>query len=300
MKGRVMVIGSPVIDEVHTYSGRTYRSFGGIAYTIAAASLLLPEYEIFPVVLVGNEEREEFLKFIDGLPNVSPELLMFEDGVTNRNRLIYRDEQERDEFFELRTKPIPFSAVKPHLDGMDAIIVNFITPIDIELETMKSISMAYKGLLYGDIHSLLRRVSENGRFELLRSLPDWNRWASFFDVLQMNHMELPAFTGFDIREPVEFRMASAIVLSAGPRCLNVTFGKKGSLLAYREGGEVLFREFSNPEHEPIDPTGCGDVFGAAFVAALLSGKSCPEAAEFANLKAMEKATGRLKLNMPEL
>ncbi len=297
MKGKVIILGSIVLDEVHTYDGHAYRGWGGAAYSIAAASILMPDYEIWPITWIGCEEKEAFMEFLAGYPNVSTDFIRCEHGVTNRNRLVYRDEQERDEFFELRTRPIPFEAVKPHLEHVDAILVNFITPNDIEFGTMKSISMAFKGILYGDIHSLLRRPTSNGKFELVRSLPGWNQWASFFDIVQLNRQELGAFIGFDIKDETEYRMAAAMVTMAGPRCVNVTAGRSGSLLAYREGGEVLFREFSNPEHHPVDPTGCGDVFGAAFLSQLLDGKTCVEAAEFANRKAMEKAIGKLDLRM---
>ncbi len=292
---KIMVIGSPVIDEIHTFGGETITKWGGIAYTIAASAVLMPDVTIMPATWVGTGEKESFIKFLGQYPNVDPELLLFDEGVTNRNRLVYSDEQERDEFFELNTKPLPFEHVRRHLDEMDAVIVNFITPKDIEMEALKSISMAFKKLMYGDIHSLLRRPSPGGEFRLVKSLRNWNIWASCFDILQLNHSELPSFIGFDIHDRNEYRLASAMVLMAGPRCLNVTFGKSGSLLAYREGGEVNFRELANPPHTPVDPTGCGDVFGAAFVSVILSGGTCVEAAEFANEMAMLKATGQLDI-----
>ncbi len=297
---RILVIGSPVIDEIHTFSGKVYKKWGGISYTIAAAATLLPDYQIVPATWVGEEEREAFLKFISQYPNVSDELLLFDMGLTNRNRLVYRDEEERDEFFELKTRPVPLEHLRPHLDTFEAIMVNFITPRDIEMETLKSISMSFKKLMFGDIHSLLRRPSKDGKFELVRSLPNWNIWASCFDIIQLNHLELPSFTGFDIRDEAEYRMAAAMVLMAGPRCLNVTRGKNGSLLAYRENGEVFFRVYTNPPHTPVDPTGCGDIFGAAFVSVMLGGGDCRSAAEFANRKAMEKAVGELEIGSLEL
>ncbi len=288
---KIVVLGSIVMDEIHPLSGQVVRSFGGVTYSIMTIAKFLPDAEIVPITWVGKDEFQEFVNLLKKFPNISTNTLLEDPNGTNTNILEYINEQDRLEFFQIKTSPIPWDAIKPHIDDSDAFLINFITPKDLEFETAKSLSMAFREFIYADIHSLLRIPDDNGQFRL-RHIPEWQNWASFFDAVQMNVDELSAFTGFNLNELWEIQMATKMVLFAGPRIANITFADKGSLLGVRNGREVNFTLIENPLHKPKDPTGCGDVFGASFLADYIKNKDPLRAAKFANKMAMKKAISK--------
>jgi sugar/nucleoside kinase (ribokinase family) len=80
------------------------------------------------------------------------------------------------------------------------------------------------------------------------------------------------------------------VLELGARGALVTLGRRGCLAAWREGDAVRTLELAAPHHpQPPFPTGCGDVFGATFAYAMLSGAAPSDALRLANGVASTKA-----------
>jgi sugar/nucleoside kinase (ribokinase family) len=73
--------------------------------------------------------------------------------------------------------------------------------------------------------------------------------------------------------------------------LLITRGSRGATLVEQEHKKLRRHEIPGiPLEQPLDPTGCGDVFGAAYLWKFLESRNPRAAAEFANAAAAYNAT----------
>lgn len=272
---RIAVAGSIVRDTIIRGSEEK-QSFGGITYNIVALLKYLENAIIYPIAYIAKDEfkswkslfKDERVKF-DGIR-------FTKEG--NRNRLVYRD-GERDEFFVKKTPPIELDMLLPFID-VDIFLVNHIKNDDLPFETLKTLSYAFKGLLYMDIHSLLRDVSESGQY-VLRPLRNWQRWVSMADILQMNKDEATYFTGIDVEEIEDIKKLALLILGHGTKVVNITLGELGAVVAYKKENFAHAEYIKAPKVSVKDPTGAGDVYGAAFISKYIKEENPVEAAKFA-------------------
>jgi sugar/nucleoside kinase (ribokinase family) len=184
---------------------------------------------------------------------------------------------------------------------LDAIYVNFISGFELCLGTAQALRQGFHGPLYADLHSLFLGMQQDG-IRVLRPLPDAPSWFGCFDFVQLNEEEMQQLT------PDPLALA-AQALDVGVSLLSVTLGPRGvayvaapgfdGLAAGQRGSRtagqlphttavptgstaptprrpdaplsVRTALIAAPEVQTLDPTGCGDVFGAAAFARLLAG-----------------------------
>jgi hypothetical protein len=177
----------------------------------------------------------------------------------------------------------------PMVRDLDAIYLNFISGFELCLGTAQALRQGFPGPIYADLHSLFLGMQQDG-IRVLRPLPDASSWFGCFDLVQLNEDEMQQLT------PDPLTLA-AQALGAGVSLLTVTLGPRGvayvaapgfdGLADRRTGGRaegqlvptvrpsdrptVRTALISAPHVETLDPTGCGDVFGAAAFARLLAG-----------------------------
>ena len=283
------IVGTFVWDTIWTLddvrAGRPFETWGGLAYSLAAASAARPDgWEIVPIVKVGADLADEAHRFMAGLPGVTPGagvLVVAEPN--NRVELRYTDEVRRGERLTGGVSAWEWDELAPRLAGLDALYVNFLSGFEMGLETAERVRASFAGPLYADLHSLFLGCPGAG-VRARRSLPEWERWAACFHALQLNEDEL-AMLGGDPRDPVPARAGR--LLKHGPGLVLVTQGGEGATAvshpafpdhpgAWRawRPRPAVFRASSVPPgaaHLPGDPTGAGDVWGATFFCALLAG-----------------------------
>jgi sugar/nucleoside kinase (ribokinase family) len=160
---------------------------------------------------------------------------------------------------------------------LDALYVNFISGFELCLGTAQALRQGFGGRIYADLHSLFLGMQQDG-IRRLRPLPDAPLWFSCFDMVQLNEDEMQQLSP----DPLSL---SAAALGAGVRLLTVTLGPRGAVyVAAPETGAAAARTalVPAPAIETLDPTGCGDVFGATLFARLLAGDSLEGAMSRAN------------------
>ncbi|TFG48485.1 MAG: carbohydrate kinase family protein [Gemmatimonadales bacterium] len=154
-----------------------------------------------------------------------------------------------------------------------------------ELGTARALRQAFGGPIYADLHSLLLAMPPDG-LRHLQPLAAAPEWLGCFDAVQLNEEEMAQF-GTD---PMA---VAAMALGAGVSLLVVTLGERGAVYfsqpaftswhpppvrgGHGAGGPIRTGLIPAPRVDLVDPTGCGDVFGAGVCAALLAGAP-PEAA----------------------
>jgi sugar/nucleoside kinase (ribokinase family) len=314
---KVAVIGTIMLDEIFPYEGEPRESFGGILYNVLAfAHLLGPNDMVSPICYVGQEQRAQIIEeHFREFPSIDASGMYVSPGGQDRNTLRYVSPEVREEKMTLGTPVIGFDDVRPFLDA-DLILINFINSRDTDLATIREIRREAKGIVAMDIHNATRRLTSDGNLILReRGFPEGLELAAQVDIVQINEEELGAVTGRIIKSPDDALRGAKTVLGYGPAYVVVTLGSAGSCLAYREGNEVY--GFRVPPFQPekmIDPTGCGDSFGATFLTGLVRGESPPlcalrasvvaglncEVAGLGGLKKSGEAPKRMKEAFPEL
>jgi hypothetical protein len=321
---RIGVIGSLVWDQIH---GRDplappVEEWGGIAYALAGLDAgLTPDWEIVPLIKVGRDLSAEAQRLLNGLTHLTLGGRCVEVTAPNNRVVLHYESAERR--CERMAGGVPgwtWSELGPMVRDLDAIYVNFISGFELCLGTAQALRHGFTGPIYADLHSLFLGMQQDG-MRVLRPLPDAADWFGCFDLVQLNEDEMGQLS------PDPLTLAAA-ALGAGVSLLIVTLGPKGAAyvaasgfdgLAGREpgsgtGGETVVT-LSEPERnavkrggrsstlstpvrsalikaptvETLDPTGCGDVFGAAAFARLLAGDSVEAALRHAAALAARNA-----------
>ncbi len=281
---RVGVIGSLVWDVIHgrDRTRAPVEEWGGIAYALAGLDAALPDsWEIVPLIKVGRDLSERAAGFLRAIEHRAPGARFLEvDSPTNRVVLQYQSSERRCERMAGGVPGWTWPELGPLVRDLDAIYLNFISGFELCLGTATALRQGFAGPIYADLHSLFLGMQHDG-LRMLRPLPDAPSWFRCFDVVQMNEDEM--------RELSPDPMAlSAGVLEAGVSLLLVTLGPRGVIyvaapdfdrlslrprsagVPARRGAIRTARVPSTPVPD-ADPTGCGDVFGAACCARLLAG-----------------------------
>ena len=300
---RVGVVGALVWDEIH---GRDplvapVEEWGGIAYALAGMDAALPpDWEIVPLIKVGQDLAPEAARFLATLERLAPNARCVEVPVANnRVTLRYESAERRCERMSGGVPSWTWPELGPMVADLDAVYVNFVSGFEMCLGTAEALRRGFNGPIYADLHSLFLGMGADG-VRVLRPLPNAATWFSFFDVVQLNEEEMQQLGG----DPL---VLAADALGAGVSLLNVTVGPRGVIFVARAGftgfgglapwqpaadATIRTSRLAPPAVDATDPTGCGDVFGATCFARLLAGDSVDAALTAANRAAARNATFR--------
>jgi hypothetical protein len=302
---RLGVIGTMVWDTIYGRGPREapVEEWGGIAYALAGLESSLPEgWEIVPLIKVGRDMATPANAFLQSLTHRSVSTRFIEvPEPNNRVTLRYESLQRRTERLTGGVPPWRWEELRPLVDDVDAIYLNFISGFEVDLSAARQLRDGFTGPIYADLHSLLLGVTHQGdRFP--QQLTDVPGWFSCFDAAQMNEDELSLIAS----DPMT---VAAAALDAGVGLLVVTLGAGGAV--YFASRPFSFARGGNAPTGPIetarvpapgaldegDTTGCGDVFGAVLVSQLLSGTEIPTAVAEANAQATRNMSHRGATNL---
>lgn len=311
---KIGIVGSLVWDVIHGRdpAAAPVEEWGGIAYALGGLEAALdPSWQIVPLIKVGNDLRNEAASLLQTLSHLVPGGRCVDvPAPNNRVTLRYQSAERRCERMSGGVPGWTWGELGPMVRDLDALYLNFISGFELELGTAQALRQAYGGLIYADMHSLLFGMPQDG-VRLLKALADPIAWLRCFDVVQMNEDEMAQFA------PDPLAMA-AMAMAAGVKLLVVTLGPRGVVYFQAPGFEGLGDQWAGgpmgqavstsplahsptpirtallaaPSVDAIDPTGCGDVFGAALCARLVAGDQTETAIQTAQSFAARNATLR--------
>lgn len=283
-------------------AGPTVEEWGGIAYALAGMDAALDEgWEIVPLIRVGRDLAPRAAEFLRELTRLAPGARCIEvPSPNNRVVLRYQSSERRCERMEGGVPGWTWPELGPLVADLDALYVNFISGFEMCLGTAQALRQGFGGPIYADLHSLFLGMQRDG-IRMLQPLADAPGWFGCFDVVQVNEDEMRQLSP----DPMGL---SAAALGAGVSMLLVTLGPRGTAYVAAPG----FRGWTSPYRRPapagagpvqtalvparaveaLDPTGCGDVFGAACCARLLAGAEPAAAVAQANALAARNAAYR--------
>jgi sugar/nucleoside kinase (ribokinase family) len=275
------VIGHLCSDIVHLPEGNEVRSYGGILYAVTTLAALAGEgHTIFPIFGAGKTDEEQIRSVLSRYPGIDQSGIFTLNGETNEVHLFYDENQHRLECSKNISDPIPFSAIEPYL-SVNGILINLISGFDIVLETLDLIRLGVRSKnvpIHLDLHSATLGIDGKGtRFR--RPLADWRRWCFMINSVQMNEEEA---AGLAIDKHDEESLAKQML----PLMVNgfiITRGERGATM-FRQDHKTVFRDdVQGAVAGPVvDVTGCGDIFGAAFIYSFCRTKKFTEALDYAN------------------
>lgn len=302
------VIGSLVWDEIHGRdpAAAVVEEWGGIAYALAGLDAGLPDdWEIVPLIKVGRDLAGRAGEFLGTLSRLAPGARCVEvEAPNNRVVLHYQEAERRCERMSGGVPGWTWPELGPMVRDLDALYLNFISGFEMCLGTAQALRQGFAGPIYADFHSLFLGMQHDG-IRVLQPLPDAPSWFSCFDMVQVNEDEMRQLSD----DPLGL---AAGAMAEGVRLLVVTLGARGAAYVAdgRMGGwgerriggwadgrteasmPVRTALIEAPMVEAVDPTGCGDVFGASAFSRLLAGDDVESALGYANRMAGRNATFR--------
>ncbi len=285
MPQRIGVIGTFIRDTIVTLDGRTVESIGGLYHTMAYLSCLVEANTLVqPLCHVG----EDFYSTVrDALKRLSPNILF--DSMhrvpqpNTQVKLIYRTQETRDEVTSAPMPPVTATEMAAVAE-CEAVLANLITGDDTTIEALTALrQLRPSPLIYLDLHSLALGIDAAGK-RYYRAIPNWREWLTACDILQVNEREAATLAGWNEQSTREDLLIFGKHLAGElVSACHITLGSAGSLLFYRHAGSVRY-EFCRAYEVPqvVDIIGCGDAFGAAFLAHFIRAKDFSAATHFAN------------------
>jgi hypothetical protein len=280
---RLGVIGTFVWDVIHGRqpNATPVEEWGGITYSLGALDAALPaDWEIVPVMKIGSDLAGKARSYLRTLRRIAPDAALVEVPYpNNRVELRYFSDERRTETLSGGFPGWNWPALAPLIEGqrLDALYVNFLSGWEMDLATTTLLRRHFRGPMYADLHMLVMAVQADG-LRVPRPLSHVREWCGCFDLLQVNEDEIQMLA------PDPLALA-ATAMHAGARCLMVTLGKRGAVYFAEQGFDTLadlgatraaapIRTALVPAdavRQPLDPTGCGDVWGATCFSRLLAG-----------------------------
>jgi hypothetical protein len=260
------VTGVAVEDTIEMPDDTRTVDRGGIYHAIHTLAALCPEgTTIVPILPVGSDIIESVRRDFGTLPGVVIEGLVPVAAVNNKVRIRYAADGSRTETLTGGVPPLAWSTLERWPARLDGWLWNMVSGMEVERETFYRVKTTFGGPLHFDVHSLCleHRPSQPRRH---RAPEEWEEWLVGTTWVQLNAVEARIL--WDGRaEPIEpedeIELAARIRV-LGPEGVLVTRGESGA--AYHGADGRTLRLGADAPGAPVDPTGCGDVFGAAWFA----------------------------------
>jgi len=281
----IAVVGHLVKDEIITPNGTLKESLGGIAYSLTALGSLLKRGKIFPICKIGRDIENLVRADFGGYPKIDFSGAKITAWPTVVNRLVYAADGNREESNSRIAAPLKLNGID---NEIDAVLLNFISGKDVKLPDLKNFKNNYKGLIYCDYHSLSLGYDKKKR-RYYRLHPRFKEYIGLVDIVQMNMAELASIYRMPLFDTSAIARACRRLHETGVEAAIVTAGAEGVFLSNSENGHFYHIPAIRIRHE-VDPTGCGDTLGAAFLYRFLQTGELVKSLEIANLYAAAKVT----------
>ncbi|UCD77304.1 MAG: hypothetical protein JSW26_17995 [Desulfobacterales bacterium] len=275
LKKGVAVVGSTTIDTivdnnrsflklggVTTYSGLTYRRHGIntlIVSNLAEQDLAILDKLYEENIVVCRKESEHSTRFVN-----------------------YIKGDNRSQEMPQQAGPIQTDQIYAILDQVDSLHLGPLHPSDIQWEASTLLRNSNR-MIFLDVQGLARMVKNKRVFPSISEYMELG--LSLAHIVKANGPEYSAVLDFYGMRPAELMRRFNI------EEIVVTLGKKGGFVRKQSG--VAYNYQAQVVDFPVDPTGAGDVFFAAYLVSRYSAeKEIPDACRYAANIAARQVEGK--------
>jgi hypothetical protein len=274
------VIGHFSIDVRHSADGAEHRAYAGILNAVRALAVLAPGDTVYPVFGVGERDYYGVKTALASYANVDISGVYSQHGDSNEVHYFPGEGGAVVACAKKISSPIPWAKIEPFMNT-GGVLINMISGADITVDTLDEIRMAVRAKstpVHIDLHNLTLGVNADAtRFR--RPLSDWRRWCFMINSVQMNAEEAAGLT-------LEYTDIDHLVKQMVPLMVQafvVTHGAKGAVVYEAQHKSTIAHPIDGiPAAKAADTVGCGDIFGAAFLARACASKNYADAGMFAN------------------
>lgn len=270
------VLGHLVLDEIHTFDGRCIESVGGIHFALGTMRALARAGDVIrPVFPIGADARAPYDALYGDAAAIDGRWTPTVAQPSTRVRLHHDSPHQYNTQLVQSLGPISIDDITAAVADADLVYANMMTGEDLLLADALRLRTHTRALVYLDLHMIAYRVGAHGA-RATAPIDAWQNWVRVPDVLQCNERELAALGGTCADE--DERIAR-IMEHTDLRLLVVTRGEAGATLVARDGTRTEVPAAVAPA--VVDPTGCGDAFGATLAWHLARGADAVDAAHIA-------------------
>jgi hypothetical protein len=290
----VVVIGHLVRDRIIRPDGKITEALGGIAYSLSASAAIADRTtRILPVCNVGYDLYKKAESTFGKFPVIDFSAVRKINRKNKVHELSYRAGSYRRER-NIGEMPIIGKWLFVNVRQIDVAWLNYIGGDEFPPRYIRWLKARFESLVYLDYHSLglgKKSISRNGpKVErYFRYNPRWRDYVGLADIVQMNNIELKSIFA-DLKDNTESVVEMAIKVSeVGPGIVIITREHKPLVVIEKKAKRLDIHVLKIPEIKIIDPTGCGDSFGAGFIASFTKNrdvlKACGNGLKLAHFKA---------------
>lgn len=272
-------------DEIFYAGGERVSALGGISYNLAALLSIMKSGKVIPVCEIGSDKEDLYEEYF-GKYDIVDSMAVRKTALPNVvNRLVYNSDGNREEWNSRIPERLSLENIG---NDVDAVLVNFISGDDFSADELSEFRDRFSGLIFCDYHSLaLGRDSDGKRF--YRKHPEWERYLSQADIVQMNVAELATISGVGGLSFGNIIAVCSMIHGLRPDICIITLGRNGLVLSVEKGRAVYHLPPIAVQNE-VDPTGCGDTLAAVFLYNYLLSGDLLQSAVTANRYAAAKVT----------
>ncbi len=260
-----VVVGHATVD-VNVFPHGVIESVLGGAPTYAGFALTSLGRKVGIVSKIGKDFPEYFPPLFSKF-GLNTEGILATPGKTTKFENTYTEEGEREQVCkEVADSIAPGDIPQSYLNSSSF----YISPVadEVSPDTISRISEK-EGAVMLDPQGLFREIEDSGEIGL-RKPDDLEDYLAKVDIVKIGKEEFQTFekSGEEVLEDL---------VDMGPEVGILTLGGKGCKVL--SGGE--FNEVENLDVEVEDPTGAGDVFGAAYLSKYLESEDPVQSARLA-------------------
>ena len=282
---KIAVAGHLVADEIVYSDGEKISAPGGISYNLAALLSIMKSGKIISICEIGSDKDDLYEEYF-GKHDIVDSSAVRRTALPNVvNRLVYNSDGNREEWNSRVPERLSLDNIG---NDVDAVLVNFISGDDFGADELIEFRDRFSGLIFCDYHSLaLGRDNDGKRF--FRKHPEWERYLSQADIVQMNIAEFATISGIERLSFGNIIAACSLIHGLRPDICIITLGRNGAVLSMERGKTVYHLPPIAVPNE-IDPTGCGDTMAAVFLYNYLLSSDPLQSASIASRYAAAKVT----------
>ena len=271
----IAVVGSTTIDEI-VENDRSIFKLGGVT---AYSGLTYRRHGI-NTLIVSNLAHQD-LAILDKL--YEENIAVFREESTHTTRFVnYIKGDSRSQELPQQAGPIQAAQIHAVLDQVDGLHLGPLHPLDIEWEAAGLLHNSHR-MIFLDVQGLTRMLKNQQVYTSISEHTE--RALSIAHIVKANGAEYSAVRDFYHMGPAELMRKFNI------RELVVTLGEKGGFVQNQNG--AAFHYQAKMIEVPVDPTGAGDVFFAAYLVSRFSaGKEIPDACRYAAQIAARQVEGQ--------